>query len=76
MNCLICREADILDGFTSIEFMREEFKLVINNIPARVCPNCAEAILEEDVTTHLLAVAEGVLQSGAIEEILDYNGIP
>ena len=73
MNCLICRQAEIVEGFTSIVFEREEFKVVINNIPAHICPNCGEAIVDEDVAIRLLSVAEDVINEGIIEDIREYG---
>ena len=73
MNCLICRQAVIVDGFTSIIFEREEFKVVINNVPAHVCPNCGEAIVDENVAICLLSKAEDVINEGIIEDIREYG---
>ena len=73
MNCLICRQAEIIDGFTSITFEREEFRLLIHNVPAQICPNCGEAIVDEDVATRLLSKAEAAIHEGIFEDIRDYN---
>jgi len=73
MNCLICRQAEIIDGLTSITFERDEFKLVINNVPAQVCPDCGEAIVDEGVATRLLSEAEDVVHEGILEDIRDYG---
>ena len=73
MNCLICRQAEIVDGFTSITFEREEFRLLINHVPAHICPSCGEAIVDEDVAVRLLSMAEDVVNEGIIEDIRDYS---
>jgi YgiT-type zinc finger domain-containing protein len=73
MNCLICRQAEIVDGFTSITFEREEFRLLVNHIPARICPSCGEAIVDEDVAFHLLSEAENIVSEGIFEDIRDYG---
>ena len=49
MICLICRQAEIINQFTFVHFERGEFKLIINSVPARVCPNCGEAYVEEAI---------------------------
>lgn len=72
MNCIICRQADLIDRFTSITFEREEFKFVINKIPAQVCPACGEAIVTEEVAMRLLAKAEDEVNQGLLEAILEY----
>jgi YgiT-type zinc finger domain-containing protein len=73
MDCLICRQAEVIAGFTSITFEREEFQLLINRVPAYICPNCGEAIVDEDVAIRLLSEAETVADEGIIEGIRDYG---
>jgi len=73
MNCLICRQAEIVDGFTSITLEREEFRLLINHVPAHICPNCGEAIVDEDVALRLLNTAEDVVSEGIFEDVREYG---
>jgi YgiT-type zinc finger domain-containing protein len=73
MNCLICRKSEIIDGLTSITFEREEFRLLINHVPAHICPACGEAIVDEDVAIRLLSLAEDVVNEGTIEDIREYG---
>ena len=72
MNCLICRQAEIVDGFTSIILEREEFRLLINHVPAHVCPSCGEAIVDEDVAIQLINKAEDSFAQGLPEDVLEY----
>jgi len=74
MKCLICRQAEIVDGLTSITFERDEFRLVINNVPAQICPACGEAIMNEDVANRLLNKAEEAALEGILEDIRNYEG--
>ena len=69
MNCLICRQAEIINGFTSITFEREEFRLLIHHIPAQICPSCGEAIVTEDTATRLLDMGETAIREGMFEDI-------
>ena len=73
MNCLICRQAEIVHGFTSITFEREEFRLLIHHVPAQICPNCGEAIVDEDVAVRLLSIAENAIHEGMFEDIREYS---
>ena len=73
MICLICRNAELGKGFTSVELERDEIKLKIEHVPALVCPACGEAYLEEDVTVRLLAEAEEMSDMGMIEGIRDFS---
>ena len=72
MICLVCRNAQLLDGLVSINFERDEFKAVINLVPAQVCPACGEAYLAEEVTEEILSQAEKLSHEGMMEIIQDY----
>jgi YgiT-type zinc finger domain-containing protein len=72
MNCLICRQAEIVDGFTSIALEREEFRLLINHVPAHICPSCGEAIVDENVAIQLISKVEDSFAQGLPEDICEY----
>ena len=72
MNCIICRQSELIDGFTSIPFERDEFRLLIKNVPAQVCPNCDEVIVGEDVAIQLIGKAQDAHAEGLIEDIREY----
>ena len=75
MICLICRQAETVDGFTRVIFERDEMKLLVNNVPARVCPSCGEAFVDEDVAMQLLLDAERMSASGEMENEIEYKSI-
>jgi YgiT-type zinc finger domain-containing protein len=62
MICLICRQAELVEDFTSVTFERGEMRLVMNNVPARLCPSCGEAYVAEDVSA-----------AGILDNIIDYK---
>ena len=64
MICVICRQAEIQNRFTSVKLQRGEMDLVIKNVPARVCPGCGEAYVEEDVAVRLLQIAQRLSEAG------------
>ena len=72
MICLICRQTEIVDGFTSITFERGEFRLLINHVPAYICPRCGEAIVDEDVAIQLISEAEDSFEQGMREDVREY----
>lgn len=72
MNCLICRQAEIVDSLTSVTFERDEMRLVVNHVPARVCPSCGEAYMDEDVAVQLLQEAEEMSAAGVMDEVIEY----
>ncbi len=73
MICLICRQAETVDGLTSVHFERGEMRLVVNNVPACVCPSCGEAYVEEQVAVSLLREAEELSAAGEMESVRDYR---
>jgi YgiT-type zinc finger domain-containing protein len=74
MLCLICRQAETVNGFTSVIFERDEMKLVVNNVPAWVCPGCEDAYVEADVAVRLLRRAEAMSVEGELDREVEYNG--
>jgi YgiT-type zinc finger domain-containing protein len=72
MKCLICLQAETVDESTSVTFERGEFRLVLNNVPARVCPKCGEAYVEEDVALNLLRDAERESELGELDVVREY----
>lgn len=73
MICLICRQAEIVDGLISVHFMRQETDLTVNQIPAHVCPGCGEGYVDERVATSLLLGAEKIYQAGFMENNCNYQ---
>lgn len=73
MICLICRQAETVDGLTSIKFERGEIRLTVKSVPARVCPSCGEAYVDEDVAVRLLQDAEEMSKAGMLDVILEFK---
>jgi len=51
---------------------RGKLTLVVRNVPARVCPNCGEAYLDEATAEQLLRTAEQLAEAGAQVDVRDY----
>ena len=75
MICLICRQTEITDSFTAVFFERGEMRLVVNNVPSRVCPSCGEAYLDEEVAMRLLRAAEETSKAGISDDVIEYNKV-
>ena len=73
MICVICRQADIIDGQTSVKFERGEMRLVVNSVPARICPSCGEAYVDEGVAVQLLQDTEKVSKAGILNVVYEYS---
>jgi YgiT-type zinc finger domain-containing protein len=72
MICVVCREAQTVSGFSSISFERDEFRAVVHQIPAQVCPACGESFLDEETTVELLKRVEKILEEGELDVIQGY----
>ncbi len=75
MNCLICRQAELVGGLTSVHFERSEMQFVIHRVPARVCPGCGEAYVEEAVAEALLLQAFEISKTGVLDGVFEYNSL-
>jgi YgiT-type zinc finger domain-containing protein len=73
MICLICRQAEIVDGLTSVKFERGEMRLVVNNVPAWICPRCGEAYVDEDIASQLLRIAQEMSATGLLDIHCEYS---
>ena len=73
MICLICRQAQIIDGLTLVTFERGEFRLIVNAVPARVCPSCGEAYVEEALAEQLLSFARQRFEAGMLDTQCEFS---
>ncbi|MBA4380375.1 MAG: hypothetical protein C0393_06840 [Anaerolinea sp.] len=72
MKCVVCNQAETIPGITSILLERDQFSLVVKNVPARICPNCGETYADEDVTVRLLREAGQMSKMGARGDVREY----
>ena len=72
MRCVVCKQAEVSAGHTTVTLERDGLTLVIKNVPAQVCPNCGEAYVDETVTARLLHDAEATALAGAEVDIRQY----
>jgi len=70
MKCVICKTGEMVDGKTTVTLQRGNTTVVIKDVPARICDNCAEYYLSDEMSQKVLAMAEGAVDKGAEVEIL------
>ena len=75
MICLICRQAEVVEGLTIVTLERAEFRLIVNGVPARVCPSCGEAYVDEDIAAQLLNIAKQRHESGMLDTRCEYGSL-
>ncbi|HET6594518.1 MAG TPA: type II toxin-antitoxin system MqsA family antitoxin [Anaerolineales bacterium] len=75
MICLICRQAEIVDGVTLVVFERGECKLIVKSVLAQICPVCGEAYVEEAIAVKLLNWAKQKYEAGIIDMQSEYGSL-
>ena len=75
MKCVICKHGETKPGTTTITLERDNTMLIFKAVPAEVCANCGEAYVTEQVTSHLLSVAEEATRAGVQTEIRAYASV-
>ena len=58
MKCVICKNGETADGFTTVPIEHEGMLLVMRGVPARVCQNWGEAYIDSKVTAEILQMAK------------------
>ena len=73
MICVICRDAELVRGLTSISFEREKMRLLLNDVPVRICPSCGERYVEQHIVLRLLQTASDLSEIGVMETRFEHN---
>ena len=72
MKCVICKQGQTHKGVATVTLERGQTTVVIKDVPAEICENCAEYYLSEEITEKVQALAERAVRNGAEIEILRY----
>jgi YgiT-type zinc finger domain-containing protein len=73
MRCLICKLGTPQPGLTTVTLERGELSLVLNAVPALVCPNCGEAYADEATTAQLFKIAKEMEYSGLLMDVRPFG---
>ncbi len=69
-NCPICKLGELKPGKVTVTLERNNSIILIKNVPAQVCDNCASYFVDGETSRLVLAKAETSLQNGAELEVL------
>ena len=72
MKCVICKQGQTQQGFTTVTVERDRTTLIIKDVPAAVCENCGEYYLNEEATQKIQQLTDKAVQAGVEIEILSY----
>ena len=73
MKCVVCRKGETKAGQTTVTLEKNGATLVFKGVPARVCANCGEEYVDEEITATLLKSADEAARSGIQVEIRQYT---
>ncbi|MDP2659609.1 MAG: type II toxin-antitoxin system MqsA family antitoxin [Dehalococcoidia bacterium] len=72
MKCVVCKLGETRPGKATVTLEREGVTLVIKGVPARVCANCGEEYVDEEIAARLLQSAEEAARAGVQVDIREY----
>ncbi|WP_456452504.1 type II toxin-antitoxin system MqsA family antitoxin [Hydrogenimonas sp.] len=73
MKCVICKHGETKPGKVSVTLERGEATIVFKDVPAKVCDNCGEKYIDEDVARELLAKAQELIENGTQVDIRKFQ---
>lgn len=72
MNCVLCKHGDTRPGEVTVTLERGGTTVILKGVPAKVCENCGEYYLSENISEQVLLRAEQAVKGGAEVEILRF----
>ena len=73
MKCVICKVGETKPGVATVTLERNGSVLVFRKTPARVCGNCGEVYVEEEVTKELLEKADAAVHAGVQVDVREFS---
>ena len=73
MKCIICKSGETIDGNTIVSLNKDETVVVFKNVPCKVCNNCGEKYLDQEVVQSLLKIAAEINTSGVQIDVREYK---
>jgi YgiT-type zinc finger domain-containing protein len=73
MHCPVCEIGEVRAGHSTVSVEQKEYRLVINNVPARVCQNCGENYIDDETKAQLLRLADIPAPQGVRVDIREYS---
>lgn len=64
MNCPLCKMGAMNPGFTTVVLTRDDATVIFKQVPALICDDCGEYILDEETTKEVYERADVSFQNG------------
>ena len=73
MTCSICKMGEMKKGFAQVVLTRGESTVIFKNVPALVCDDCGEYILNEETAMDVYRQAERLFSLSQEVAVLTYK---
>jgi len=73
MKCVICKHGEVMPGAATVTLERGGLTMVVKHVPARICENCGEEYVDEEIASGLFKTAEEMARSGAQVDVREYK---
>ena len=73
MKCVMCKRGETRPGVTSVLLTRDDFTLVMRDVPAEICEVCGEDYIDGDVAKRLYHMAEEIQHQGTLIDVRKYQ---
>ncbi|NCR12567.1 MAG: type II toxin-antitoxin system MqsA family antitoxin [Microcystis aeruginosa SX13-11] len=58
MECVICKYGTTRSSFVTVTLERDNYIMILKQVPADICQNCGDYYLSESVTAEVLQKSE------------------
>jgi YgiT-type zinc finger domain-containing protein len=72
MKCVICKLGETHAGQTIVTLHRGQSTIIIKDVPAKICDNCGEYYLSDEISEQVMNLAENAVKHNAEVEILRF----
>jgi YgiT-type zinc finger domain-containing protein len=69
----MCKRGETKPGVTSVLLTRDDFTLVIRDVPADICEICGEDYIDSKVAKNLYHLAEKMQHQGTLLDVRKYQ---
>ncbi|MEW6200426.1 MAG: type II toxin-antitoxin system MqsA family antitoxin [bacterium] len=72
MKCVICKIGETVPGTATVTLERDSATIVVKSVPARVCNNCGEEYVDEEVMRSLERTVQEAARNGVQVDVREY----
>ena len=73
LRCAVCKNGETRPGKSVITLTKEKFVIVFKNVPSKICHDCSEEYIDENITKLLLQTANESVKKGVVLDMRDWD---